>query len=53
MFVDYWQHKRSDKDNLRLAYVLETAHHEGDLEMQPIKKYGTDSYFKRMYGIEV
>lgn len=41
--------------NLSLAdmsYVLATAYHEVAGTMQPIKEYGGDAYYKRMYDIE-
>jgi hypothetical protein len=52
VLLDYWEHKHSNKDDRSLAYALATAHHEVDRKMQPIKEYGSDAYFKRMYDIE-
>lgn len=49
--LDYWEQNHAEKDDRWLAYVLATAHHEVDRKMQPIKEYGGDSYFFRMYDI--
>lgn len=35
-----------------VAYALATAWHETAHTMQPIKEYGGDAYFKRMYDIQ-
>lgn len=51
-FLDYWEEKHADKDDRWLAYVLATAHHEVDKTFRPIKEYGGDRYFFRMYDIE-
>ena len=50
--LDYWEKNHAEKDDRWLAYVLATAHHEVDRKMQPIKEYGSDAYFFRMYDIE-
>ena len=50
--LDYWEGNRASDDDRWLAYVLATAHHEVDKKMQPIKEYGGDKYFFRMYDIE-
>jgi putative chitinase len=50
--LDYWETNHSAKDDRWLAYVLGTAHHEVDRKMQPIKEYGTDTYFFKMYDIK-
>ena len=50
--LDYWEKNHSEKDDRWLAYVLATVHHECDRKMQPIKEYGSDSYFFRMYDID-
>lgn len=34
------------------AYALATAYHETAHSMQPIKEFGGDAYFRRMYDIE-
>lgn len=39
-------------DPRHLAYMLATPYHEVDRTMQPIKEYGGDAYFHRMYDIE-
>jgi len=50
--LDYWEKHHAAKDDRWLAYVLGTAHHEVDRKMQPIKEYGSDRYFFRMYDIK-
>lgn len=35
-----------------VAYALATAYHETAHTMQPVKEYGGDAYFHRMYDIE-
>ncbi|WP_299843770.1 hypothetical protein [uncultured Roseovarius sp.] len=50
--LDYWEKNHAAKDDRWLAYVLATAHHEVDRRMQPIKEYGGDRYFFRMYDIQ-
>lgn len=35
-----------------LAYMLATTYHETARTMQPIKEYGSASYFRKMYDIE-
>ncbi len=47
--LDYWEARHARKDDRWLAYVLGTAFHEVDRKMQPIKEYGGDAYFMRMY----
>ena len=49
--LDYWEASYSRKDDRWLAYILGTAFHEVDRKMQPIKEYGSDSYFTRRYDI--
>ena len=49
--LDYWEARHSRKDDRWLAYVLGTAFLEVDKKMQPIKEYGSDAYFMRMYDI--
>lgn len=34
------------------AYVLATAYHETASTMQPVKEYGGDAYYRRMYDIK-
>ena len=51
-FLDYWETNHAEKDDRWLAYVLATAHHEVDKTFKPIKEYGGDRYFFRMYDIE-
>lgn len=38
--------------NQQLAYVLATVKHETAHTMQPVKEYGGNAYYKRMYDIE-
>lgn len=47
--LDYWEKNHSTKDDRWLAYVLGTAFHEVAFTMQPIKEYGGNAYFTRMY----
>src|SRR5262249_35386079 len=49
--LDYWETHHAQRDDRWLAYVLGTAFHEVDKKMQPIKEYGSDAYFMRMYDI--
>lgn len=48
--LDEWEHQRLT-DIRHLAYMLATAYHEVDRTMQPIKEYGGDKYFFRLYDI--
>ncbi|MEN6622758.1 MAG: glycoside hydrolase family 19 protein [Smithella sp.] len=50
--LDYWDNEMAEEDDRWLAYVLATVHHECDQSMQPIKEYGSEKYFWRMYDIE-
>lgn len=47
--LDYWEKNHATKDDRWLAYVLGTAFHETAFTMQPIKEYGGDKYFTKMY----
>lgn len=47
--LDHWEDNYASKDDRWLAYVLATAHHEVDRTFRPIKEYGGDKYFFRMY----
>ncbi len=49
VFLDHWEKTTPEADDRWLAYILGTAHHEVDRKMKPIKEYGGDSYFFRMY----
>lgn len=51
-FLDYWQDNYADSDERWLAYILATAHHEVNRTFQPIKEYGGNAYFFKMYDIE-
>lgn len=44
-----WNAKHAAKDDRWLAYALATAHHETGRTMQPIKEWGSNNYFFRMY----
>jgi len=43
--------RRKLTDLRYLAYMLATAYHEVDKTMQPIREYGGEAYFHRMYDI--
>jgi hypothetical protein len=47
--LDHWEARHADRDDRWLAYILGTAHHETDRKMQPIREYGGNGYFTRMY----
>lgn len=47
--ISAWEKSYSHKDIRWLAYALATAYHETAFTMQPIKEYGSSSYFYRMY----
>jgi hypothetical protein len=44
-----WSEKHAGNDDRFLAYMLGTAHHETGRTMQPIKEWGGNSYFFKMY----
>ncbi|MCL4671596.1 MAG: hypothetical protein KJZ64_01375 [Sphingomonadaceae bacterium] len=48
--LDYWESKHAPKDDRLLAYLMATAFHETDKKMQPIREYGSISYFDKRYG---
>lgn len=48
--LDYWESKHAAKDDRMLAYLAATAYHETDKTIQPIREYGSISYFDRRYG---
>ena len=48
--LDYWEANHATQDKRWLAYMLGTAFHETDRKMQPIKEYGSTSYFDKRYG---
>ena len=49
--LDEWEYL--DLTDIRhLAYILATAYHEVDKTMLPIKEYGSDRYFFRLYDIQ-
>ena len=49
--LDAWENSDLTDDRW-LAYMLATTYHETAQTMQPIKEYGNEAYFKRMYDIE-
>ena len=49
--LDEWQ-RRELADARHLAYMLATPYLEVDRTMQPIKEYGGNQYFFRMYDIQ-
>lgn len=49
--LDEWEASHAQQDDRWLAYMLGTAHHETDRTMRPIKEYGGDRYFTRMYDV--
>lgn len=49
--LDEWEQNHAKKDDRWLAYMLATVHHETDRAFRPIKEYGGNSYFTRMYDI--
>ena len=50
--LDYWERNYAKSDDRWLAYILGTAYHETAHTLRPIKEFGGDAYFKRMYDIE-
>jgi hypothetical protein len=59
--LDYWENdveRLSDYEDSYvvefqwLAYILATVHHETAKTIQPIKEYGNNDYFHRMYDID-
>jgi putative chitinase len=47
---ELWVSKKwVDNDLRKLAYIIATDWHEGDRTMQPIKEYGGNAYFVKMY----
>jgi putative chitinase len=49
--LDRWDAEPKAQDRRFLAYALATAHHETARTMQPIREYGGEAYFIRMYDI--
>jgi putative chitinase len=47
--LDVWEASHSKKDDRWLAYALGTAFHETAFTMQPIKEFGGNDYFFKMY----
>lgn len=48
--LNYWENKHAPKDDRMLAYLMATAFHETDKTMQPIREYGSMTYFDSRYG---
>lgn len=49
--LDEWEAGHAKQDDRWLAYMLATVHHETDRSFKPIKEYGGNAYFKRMYDV--
>lgn len=49
--LDHWEDRHGAEDPRWLAYALATAHHEVNKTFLPIREYGGDAYFRRMYDI--
>ncbi len=47
--LDVWEATRAKQDDRWLAYALGTAFHETAFTMQPIREFGGQAYFMRMY----
>lgn len=47
--LNVWEQEHADKDDRWLAYALGTAFHETQFTMQPIREFGGNAYFFRMY----
>lgn len=50
--LDVWESSSERRDDRWLAYMLATAFHETATTMQPIREYGGNSYFTKMYDVE-
>jgi putative chitinase len=50
--LDYWERSHAKEDDRWLAYALATAFHETAATMQPIKEFGGNNYFHKMYDIQ-
>ena len=50
--LDHWEATYATSDDRWLAYILSTAFHETAHTLQPIKEFGGDAYFTKMYDIE-
>ena len=48
--LDYWEARHAAKDDRMLAYLMGTVFHQTDKKMQPIREYGSKSYFDKRYG---
>lgn len=48
--LDYWEAKHAAGDDRWLAYLLGTVYHETDTRMQPIREYGSEARFNRLYS---
>lgn len=49
--LDEWDRAHAAKDDRWLAYMLATTHHETDRTIRPIKEYGGNAYFTRLYDV--
>lgn len=50
--LDEWGRWQPKGDHRWLAYLLATAFHETATTMQPIREFGGEGYFRRMYDIK-
>lgn len=51
--LDAWEQKYRDKTSLpQFAYCLATAYWETAQTMQPIKEYGNNAYFTKLYDVQ-
>jgi putative chitinase len=50
--LDYWELNHAVKDDRWLAYIFATAFHETAHTLQPIKEFGSATYFTAMYDIK-
>jgi hypothetical protein len=49
--LDEWEGGFAKRDDRWLAYVLATVHHETDRTFKPIKEYGGEPWYRKMYDI--
>jgi putative chitinase len=49
--LNEWENGNAKRDDRWLAYMLATVHHETDRTFKPIREYGNNAYFTKMYDI--
>lgn len=49
--LNEWEKSHAKKDDRWLAYMLATVHHETDRTFRPIKEYGGNAYYTKMYDV--